>query len=302
LSGVLTILCTSLAERGGRIQTVRTTYKDRTVETPDLAPRAYSLDLERAMALLGIPLTPDKAIELLRRMRYDARAVGTRLEVLAPAYRLDILHEVDIAEDLAIAWGYDRYPRELPRRQTIGRPLPEKEFEEAMRILLIGYGYQEVMSLVISPAREPVATPERVVIRNPVTEDLTTLRSALLPGLLNLLKLNKHRELPQRIFEVGDVVVDGKNRQHVAAAAIHHRASFTEAKSLVLSLLRDLGKTGDVEPVDDENHIPGRVASVLVGGREVGRFGEVHPRILEAYTLVQPVIDFELDLETLREA
>jgi len=302
VSGVLTILCTSLAERGGRIQTVRTTYKDRTVETPDLAPRAYSLDLERALALLGIPLTPDKAIELLRRMRYDARAVGTRLEVLAPAYRLDILHEVDIAEDLAIAWGYDRYPRELPRRQTIGRPLPEKEFEEAMRILLIGYGYQEVMSLVISPAREPVATPERVVIRNPVTEDLTTLRSALLPGLLNLLKLNKHRELPQRIFEVGDVVVDGKNRQHVAAAAIHHRASFTEAKSLVLSLLRDLGKTGDVEPVDDENHIPGRVASVLVGGREVGRFGEVHPRILEAYTLVQPVIDFELDLETLREA
>jgi len=112
--------------------------------------------------------------------------------------------------------------------------------------------------------------------------------------------LNKHRELPQRIFEIADVVLDARNVRRIGAASIHHKASFTEAKSLVLSLLRDVGRTADVDPVEDGNFIPGRAASILLEGREIGRFGEIHPRILEAYTLVQPVLAFELDVDPLR--
>jgi phenylalanyl-tRNA synthetase beta chain len=147
---------------------------------------------------------------------------------------------------------------------------------------------------------EPFATPDRAVVLNPVTTDLTTLRSSVLPGLMNLLRLNKHRELPQKIFEVADVVWAGKNVRRLGGATIHHRASFTEGKSLVLSLLRDVGRSGSIEPVEDPNFIPGRAAAVLLEGREVGRFGEIHPRILEAYTLAQPVMAFELDVEALR--
>ncbi len=302
VSVTLNILATALAERGGKIQTVRTVYRDRTVETPDLTPRAASLDVRRAKDLLGIDMDGEKAVELLRRMRYDARLAGERVEALVPAYRMDILHEVDIAEDLAIAWGYDHYPRELPRRQTIGTPLEKNDFANSLRELLVGYGYQETMSLTMASDKEPLATPPRVLIRNPISEDLTTLRSSLLPGLLNLFKLNKHRELPQRIFEIGDVVLEARNVPRIAAAAIHHKASFTQAKSLVLSLLRDVGKGGDVEPAEDENFIAGRAAAVLVEGKDVGRFGEIHPRILEAYTLVQPVMAFELDADPLRTA
>jgi len=258
------------------------------------------LDLRRANERLGLSLTPSEAVEFLRRMRHDARAEGDRISVSSPAYRLDLLHEVDLAEDLAIAWGYDRYPRGLPRHQTIGHALPENEFTDALRVLLIGYGYQEVMSLTIASAKDPVETPPRVELINPLGEDLTTLRSSLLPALLNIFRLNKHRELPQRIFETADVVVEARNVRHLAAAAMHHKAAFTEAKSLVLSLLRDVGRAGDVAAVEDGNYIPGRAASVLVEGREVGRFGEIHPRILEAYSLVQPVIAFELDVGPLR--
>src|SRR5207249_202087 len=175
------------------------------------------LDLRRANERLGLSVTPSEAVEFLRRMRHDARADGDRISVSSPAYRLDLLHEVDLAEDLAIAWGYDRYPRGLPRHQTIGHALPENEFTDALRVLLIGYGYQEVMSLTIASAKDPVETPPRVELINPLGEDLTTLRSSL-----------------------------------------------------------------------------------LVEGREVGRFGEIHPRILEAYSLVQPVIAFELDVGPLR--
>ena len=98
------------------------------------------------------------------------------------------------------------------------------------------------------------------------------------------------------------MILGASNVRHVAAAAIHHRASFTEAKSLVLSLLRDVGRSGSVEAMEDPNFIPGRAASVLLDGKEAGRFGEVHPRVLEAYALVQPALAFELDVEALRAA
>ncbi len=300
--GCLAILATALAERGGRIQAVRTKYSDRTLETPDLSPVAHSLDLGRANAWLGLALTVAEAVECLRRMRHDARADGDAISVLSPAYRLDLLHEVDLTEDLAIASGYDRYPRSLPRRPTIGEPLAANDFAEALRILLVGYGYQEVMSLTVASSKEEFETPDRVVILNPLGDDFSTLRSSMLPALISIFRLNKHRELPQRIFEIADVVVEARNVRRVAAAAIHHKASFTEAKSLVLSLLRDLGWTADVRAVEDRNFIEGRAASVLVAGREVGRFGEIHPRILEAYALVQPVLAFELDVEPLRGA
>ena len=302
VSGVLNILATALAERGGKIQTVRTLYADRTLETPDLSPIPMQVDVHRARDLLGVELTPEKAVELLRRMRHDARAEGGVIRVDAAAYRMDLLHEVDLAEDLAIAWGYDRYPRGLSRRQTIGTPHPKNAFSDVVRQLLIGYGYQEVMSLTMANAEEPLHTPDRAVVMNPVTADLTTLRSSLIPGLMNLFRLNKHRELPQRIFEVADVVLSARNVRHVAAASMHHKASFTEAKSLVLSLLRVVGRAGTIEPVEDENCIPGRAASVLLDGKAAGRLGEIHPRILEAYGLVQPAMVVELDVESLRGA
>ncbi len=300
VSGCLAILSTALAERGGRIQTVETKYADRRLETPDLTARPHTLDLGRANEVLGLSLRPAEAVELLRRMRHDARASGDAISVLSPAYRLDLLHEVDLAEDLAIASGYDRYPRSLPHRQTIGEPLAANEFAETLRMLLVGYGFQEVMSLTVASAKDAFETPERVVIMNPLGEELTTLRSSMLPALMNIFRLNKHRELPQRIFEVADVVLDATNVRRIAAAAMHHKASFTEAKSLVLSLLRDVGRTAEVAPVEDGNFIPGRAASVRLDKREIGRFGEIHPRVLEAYSLVQPVMAFELDVEPLR--
>ena len=299
VSSALTILCTSLAERGGRIETVRTVVADRILETPDLAPRDHTVDLPRANERLGLRVPTLEAVEALRRMRYDARADGDLLHVRAPAYRTDLLHEVDIAEDLAIAWGYDRYPKGLPREQTYGTPTAENEFSDALRVLLIGYGYQEVMCLTVAAAQDDFDTPDRATIRNPVGEDLTTLRSSLVPGLFGIFRLNKHRELPQRVFEVADVVIGGRNVRKLGVAAIHHKASFTEAKSLALSLLRDVGRKGEVEAVEDPNFIPGRSAAILVGGKDLGHFGEIHPRILEAYALVQPAIALEIDLESI---
>src|SRR3989441_11773097 len=94
-------------------------------------------------------------------MRHDARANGDSISVLSPAYRLDLLHEVDLAEDLAIASGYDRYPRGLPHRQTIGEALAADDFSETLRALLVGHGYKEVTSLTGASPRGAVGSPDR---------------------------------------------------------------------------------------------------------------------------------------------
>ena len=296
----LTILCTALADRGGTIETVSTTFPDRRIMTPDLEPKIRIVDVPRGNKLLGLALRPEEAVGLLRRMRYDAHAQGTKLAVEVPAYRGDILHDWDIYEDLGIAYGYDKVPQTLARQQTIGEPLRAAEFANTLRGLMTGYGYIEVMTLATSSPKAPVAAQRPAVIKNPVSEEFSVIRSGLLAGVLHTLRLNKHRELPQRIFEVGDVVIDGANVRRIAGIAIHPKASFTEMKSLVQSLLRDVGKSGEIEASADANYIPGRCAGITVDGGSIGVFGEVHPRVIDAYELGHPIGAFEIDVGPLR--
>ncbi|HEV8596055.1 MAG TPA: phenylalanine--tRNA ligase subunit beta, partial [Thermoplasmata archaeon] len=196
--------------------------------------------------------------------------------------------------------GYDRIPLELPRRQTSGAPTPLSDFSGGLRTLMIGYGYQEVMSLTVAPPTEPWESPPRHTILNPVTAENSRVRSSLLPALFSLLGLNKHRDLPQRVFEVEDAVRGMSNVRLLAGAAIHARASFTEMKSLVQGLLRDVGKAYEIESAEDPNFIDGRCAAVRVGDARVGLFGEVHPRVITGYELGHPVAAFELEVAALR--
>ena len=296
----LDIVCAALADRGARVESVELQTAEGARRTPDLSPREYALDVAAANALLGLSLSPAEAAECLRRMRHDAEPDGSLLRVRTARYRMDIMHPVDLIEDVAIGYGLDRVPLALPRRQTHGEPTERAEFSDDLRDLLVGHGYQEVMSLTVAPPLEPEESPPRLTILNPVTPENSRLRSSLLPSLLALLALNKHRDTPQRVFEVGDAVRGTRNVRLLAGATLHAKASFTEAKSLVQGLLRDAGKDCEVEAAEDPNFIDGRCAAVRVGGARVGVFGEVHPRIVAAHELGHPVAAFEIDVDGLR--
>jgi phenylalanyl-tRNA synthetase beta chain len=146
-----------------------------------------------------------------------------------------------------------------------------------------------------------VSEEEVVEVLNPVSEDHTCLRLRLMPSLLAVLRKSKHRDLPQRIFEVGDVVVGAKRRKNLAVMAIHSKAGFTEMKSVVEGVMRDLSVKSDLEPLDSGMYIQGRGASVLVNGKCVGSFGELHPEVITAFELGYPVIAFEVNLDVLVE-
>ena len=302
VSSALNIISTSLHERGGKIESMILELPDRRMRAPDLASRVKTVNVANANRLLGKSLTPQEAADCLERTRFGARVAGDIVEAQIPAYRVDILHEVDLIEDIGIGFGYDRIPLRLPRDATVGAPAQVTQLSQTLRDMMVGYGYQEIMSLsMVDPQTPFKGGADGPRILNPVSSELSGLRSSLLPSLLKILAMNTHRDLPQRIFEVEDVLTGAANERHLAGTSIHSKASFTEVKSLVQSIMRDLGCEFELEAADDPNFIPGRCAALKLEGKGAGIFGEIAPVILEAHGLAYPVAAFELNARYLRD-
>lgn len=297
----LNIVTTSLAERGGTIESVTVNNSiEGTAVTPDLTPENWELDADEVISLSGIELTTSQMVEHLQRMRFGAAMDNGRIKVESPAYRADILHTWDLIEDIAIAYGYDKITPPAPRTVTVGKQHPISIKNHGLIQIMVGLGYYQVMPFTLTSEkihyhnmlREPdgTATP----IKHPISEDQTMLRTTILPNLMEILSLNQHRELPQRIFEVGDVVVDNTTIQHTAAVSIHPAANYTEIRTVLDAVMRERGMEYSIDRTDDVAFLEGRRAAVLVDGREVGVLGELHPDVLTSFGLQQPTVGFEL--------
>ncbi len=298
--GALNIITTSLAERGGAIQSVSLKGSCEMI-TPDLRPSQWTLDPAQVNKALGLKLSPEEICQCLRRLGHGAEA-GKHIKVRSPAVRMDLLHNADLVEDVAIGYGYGNFGHTVPKAMTIGSELPEMRLADQVRQLMVGYSFYEVQTLTLSSMKEQFDGLRRprgaaVEVLNPVSEDTDCLRVSLLPSLLAVLRKGKHRELPQRIFECGDVVIDGKRRKHLAFVAIHPKASFTECKSLAEGVMRELGVKISIAPSQSRTYLAGRGAEIVMEQMTVGEFGELHPEIINAYELMAPVIAFEVRLD-----
>ncbi len=303
VKGALDIVATALAERGGRIETVIMHDGGDTFESPDLTPSRREFSAAACDKFLGTQLGPSGMVECLRRMGMDAEADGDTVKVTIPSVRLDIMHDVDLYEDVATGYGFERFGfKEHPVVQTNGAFSPLTTFSENIRDVMIGLGFNEVNTLTLSNQHEEFeisGLPEVDVVRllNPITEDHTCLRPYLMPSLVRILRHNKHRDLPQRIFEVGNVVRDFHTQPRLCAMVTASRTSFTEIKSLTESVLREMQLDYTLEPCDLPTFVPGRGAKVVMDGKEVGIFGEMAPSVVVGYEITHPIIFMELDLE-----
>lgn len=303
ISGTLNIVATALAEWGSNIESI-VLEGEECIVTPDLEPRRMILHVEDCNKHLGLDLDGEAIAQCLEKMGYGCQCEGNVIEVLVPATRMDILHPVDLIEDVAIGYGYESFGGVLPRCQTIGSERPVEKASSLLRDIMIGHGYLEVTTLTLSSPREQfekmrIEAGESVEILNPISEDHTCLRTHLLPSLLSLLKKSKHRDLPQRVFEIGDVVIGTKRRKHIAAVSLHAKAGFTEMKSIVESILRDCQIEFVLKPASLGMYVDGRQAFVLRGDEIIGHFGEIHPEVLTNFTLAYPAVAMEFDLEML---
>lgn len=302
VAATMAILVTALAERGGRIESVTMKYGSKSVVTPDLSPRKGAVALSKAESLLGVKVGPKDAVRYLRRLGHDAKASGGKVHVRSARWRADIMHPVDFVEDIAKGIGYMSFDRVLPTSATFGKPLPRLRRERAARSSLSGLGFLEVTTLTLSSEEDQfdrMGLERRPVVQvtNPISIDHTCMRVSVLPSLLRLLAANKGRDLPQSLFEIGDVITmdDGTpaNLRLVAGARAASKATFNDAKSLVESFLRSMALEPKYEALELGCFAKGRCAGVTVDGMPIGVFGEIHPRTLLAFGYENPVLAWE---------
>ncbi len=312
----LNIVVTGIAEMdpGVSIESVEIQYPNETVRTPDMSVTDKKLDAAAAAKLIGLPLSTEEVAMALRRMRFDvSTGSGTELTVAIPPYRTDILHEVDLIEDVAMGHGFHKVVQEVCQTYTPGGELPLESACTLARRSMIGLGFLETLSLMLTSPEshygrllmEP--SDQAVLTHNPASSDQSMLRTHLLEGILQSFSLSVGDSLPQRFFEIGDVVhldsageTGTRETRRLTAAVSGPKTGYAEVRSIVEALFREFDIPVDFEPGEHESMIPGRIARVCAVRDEeripVGVIGEIRPGVLEKFSIVQPVALFELSI------
>ncbi|MDD1730168.1 MAG: phenylalanine--tRNA ligase subunit beta [Methanospirillum sp.] len=296
------VITTALISAGGTCEGVFVNGKP----CPDLTPSIRDVSVSACNKLIGCSLNADEMAGVLRSMRYGTEPAGPGVvRVRIPCYRADIMHDWDIFEDVAIGYGFDNLETMLPRAPTLGREHPIMARAGLIREICCGLGFQEVMPFTLSCDDVMYTKMQRpqdsrvLRVLHPISEDQTLVRTDILPLLLDLLRINKRRELPQKIFHIGDVVRSLETSQKMALASTHPGADFSEAYAVIDSVCCEMGLSYDVAESSDPAFIDGRRADIVVNGKVIGVFGEIHPAVLSAFDIDQPVSAIEIDLKAL---
>jgi phenylalanyl-tRNA synthetase beta chain len=293
-------------------------------------PQVIDLDLAEVRRILGTDVPADDATRVLRALEFQVEADGPgKLRVTAPPNRTDIQEgPADLIEELARIHGYDRLSATLLADQ-----LPEQhgnrslELEERVRDLLVDAGLQEVITYALTlPEREAplgLSDGEYVRLLNPISSERVALRHTVLAGVLDVAAANLRHAGDVRVFEIGStfhpkagdrlpdeprrlaLVLTGSRRPEFwGGPAAREALEFFDLKGIVEMLAEELRLPDVAYRPSKANYLhPARSAELLVKGTPVGAFGELHPRVAEAYALGgRTILAGELDLETLLAA
>ena len=308
----LNIICSSFAEVGGQIKSMEVRYEDKTIVSPDLTPQEMNVHVDTANELIGgTDLNAQDIHDLLLKARFDAEILDdNEVKAIIPAYRVDILHEVDIVENIAVQYHINDVVAKLPDINTVAYENNWFKAESTIREVMVGLGFQEVMSLMLTSEEAHYKNMNQeeephVQVARPITIDRTMIRTSLINSLMEFLEDNKHEDLPQKIFEIGDVLYIDETKENktvaskkLAGVICHSTANFTEIKSVVTSILANLGYSMEITDSENKTFIAGRVADVTgvaQKGSIKGFFGEVSPEVITNFTLEYPVIAFEIE-------
>jgi phenylalanyl-tRNA synthetase beta chain len=339
------IICYALSARGATIEAVEVEYEGgtdaggRTLRRPDFEVRSKSVTHDRIETMLGVSLEEREVVDLFERSGLDAAvadddesgdvadgdgdegtapADATTYEVSIPPYRVDVLHPLDLVDDVGRAYGFDELEPKYPDVGTVGGRHERSRLEAATRNVLTGLGFEDLLNfhmtnepevhdrMGVEPGADVLGGGEPVEITEPYSEDYTILRPWALPSLMMVLENNTHRGYPQDLAEVGLVAErdDAVNTRvaesrHVAGVLARTDATYEDAKARLQALCRSFGVELETPPTTHPSFIDGRVASVVIDGDDVGVVGEIHPAVLVEHDLELPVAGFEFELDAL---
>ncbi len=326
-----TILCYALSARGATVEEVAVEYAADAVhpETygselvrPTLETDAKSVTHDRIETLLGVEFEPEAVVDCFERSGLDATYTlgeDVTYDVEIPPYRVDVLHPMDLVDDVGRAHGFDELEPRYPDAGTVGGRHDRTKLADAVRTSLVGLGFEDLLNfhmtsgtenydrMRVEPGTDVLGGGEPVEITEPYSEAYTQLRTWALPSLLLLLEGNTHNGYPQDVAEIGFAAERDETEatnvaedRHVAGAVARRDASYEAAKGRLRAVCDDFGATLTTPPTEHPTFIGGRTASVVIDGDEVGVIGEVHPAVLVEHDLEVPVAAFEFRLGALR--
>jgi len=303
----LMLICLQLSVLGGTIESVRVTGCDGKEWILNGSPINHQVERNLVEGILGNSFTDDQIEDAIRRMGgvYNGDTSGI-LSIAMPRWRFDILHPIDLVEEIAIGHGYDDLAHDVPKAPLTAIPRSDGHLRRRVREALQGLGLIQIQSLTLSNDSDQFELmrwkPDGAITRmtNPITTEHTILRQNILPGLLRLLAANRHHDLPQGVYELGTVVIEHKNRDRFAFLIAERSGGFASLRGRIQGLMRDIGCTDwSLETSETGPWLNGRSANILVNGLVVGQCGEIDPRVSESFDLRVPMSGAQFDMTAL---
>jgi phenylalanyl-tRNA synthetase beta chain len=315
----LNIFAANLADRGAvitpvEIQSSIDTTFGRSWNTPIDFMKPRAIPLVAIEAALGEALGEKQVTAALESYGYGVTSTGNTLTVQLPPYRNDLLHTVDVVEDVAISQGYGAFAPVMPSQFTVGGLSRLEQMADRVRHLMVGMGFQEVISNIMG-SHQDLCTRMRldgtqwakvVEVANVMSLSYSCLRQWITPSLLQVESNSSRAFYPHRMFEVGEIAVPDHEMEvgsrtitTLGAAIAHAGANFSEIHSCLDLLLYYLDRPISLEPLTHPSFLDGRVGSILSQGKRIGLLGEVHPEVLEHWQIGVPVVALELEIDRL---
>jgi len=307
LNKTLNIIVTTFADLGGEIYAME--IQDKTKElSPNLEPEKMQFSIENINKTLGLELKESEIKQLLAKM-----GIGyEKNQALIPAYRTDIIHEIDLAEEVAIAYGYDKFIPEIPNISTIGEEDKTAIFKRKISEILAGLNLLEISTYHLSTKEKQFKKinikdfkNQMIEVQDSKTEN-NILRNSLLAQSINILSENSDAEYPQKIFELGKVFSHSDSTdtqisetEKLCISLCYEKANFTELKQIFDYLMRMLEKKYEIKETENSSFITGRCGEIIINNKSAGIIGEINPTVLKNNKIKMPVTSLEISLDQL---
>nr|ODO02713.1 phenylalanine-tRNA ligase, beta subunit [Cryptococcus depauperatus CBS 7855] len=286
--------------------------------SPPLAPRATTASASYINAATGLSLTRPEICTLLTRMSLTAKPSTVDedlLDVLVPCTRPDILHECDIMEDAAIAYGFNNLPLSMPATNTVAKAFPINKLGDIVRKECAMAGWIEALPLILCSHDENFAYLNRpdpghyaVRLANPKSLEYQVVRTSLLPGMLKTARENKALPLPMKIFEVSDVAIQdssaerqARNYRRLCAVYMDRKAGFEVTHGLLDRVMQILS-VPFLEKKENEGqygyYIQQAEDPTYLGGRAAHVFYRPKPTAKTTLSFKSPLQSFVFDIKS----
>ena len=273
---------------------------------------------QRINKLLGVEIPMDQFVGILESLEFKCNLVSSdKLEIEVPSFRLDMEQEADVFEEIARIYGFENIPSaQLEGNATAGVKTAKQKFMDNVKNTATSIGLNEILTYsFVSPRgvdkiQLPYDDKKRnfVTLINPLGEETSVMRTTMMPSMLDVLYTNISRKVDRAwAFECGHTFTPQnglpKEHNHVCIGMYGKETDFFALKGVIETIAKNVGFE-NYEIIPEKNNStfhPGRCAKIEYNGIYVGTFGELHPNVIENYSLGQRVYIAELDLDVIFE-